>query len=75
MQCYVDTGATNPNETYWYETVDFCYVREVDFWESLFDREYCPEVKGENEILTEIEYRFPACSLFENGSGSTLDGK
>lgn len=40
MQCYVDTGATNPNETYWYETIDFCYVREVDFWESLFDRKY-----------------------------------
>lgn len=55
MQCYVDTGATNPNETYWYETIDFCYVREVDFWESLFD-----------------QYRFPACSLFESGSGSTV---
>lgn len=30
----------NPNETYWYFTTDFCYVREVDFWESLFDREF-----------------------------------
>ncbi|KAA8574830.1 hypothetical protein EYC84_004075 [Monilinia fructicola] len=28
----------NPNETYWYLTTDFCYVREVDFWESLFDQ-------------------------------------
>jgi hypothetical protein len=40
LQCYVDTGATNENETYWMETTDFCWVREVDFWESLFDREF-----------------------------------
>lgn len=40
LQCYVDTGATNENETYWMKTTDFCYVREVDFWESLFDREF-----------------------------------
>ena len=39
VQCYVDNfETTNPNETYWYLTTDFCYVREVDFWESLFDR-------------------------------------
>jgi hypothetical protein len=40
LQCYVNTGATNENETYWMETTDFCWVREVDFWESLFDREF-----------------------------------
>ena len=39
-QCYVNIETTNPNETYWYLTTDFCYVREVDFWESLFDREF-----------------------------------
>ncbi|KAI9648264.1 hypothetical protein NHQ30_002896 [Ciborinia camelliae] len=39
VQCYEDTLANpNPNETYWYFTTDFCYVREVDFWESLFDQ-------------------------------------
>ena len=39
MQCYKETNSTNPNETAWYETTDFCWVREVDFWESLYDRE------------------------------------
>ncbi|THV54596.1 hypothetical protein BGAL_0023g00040 [Botrytis galanthina] len=39
VQCYVDNlENTNPNETYWYFTTDFCYVREIDFWESLFDQ-------------------------------------
>ncbi|CZR55032.1 uncharacterized protein PAC_04918 [Phialocephala subalpina] len=38
VQCYVDNlDATNPNETYWYETTDFCYVHEGDFEQSLFD--------------------------------------
>lgn len=45
MQCYKETDSTNANETAWYETTDFCWVREVDFWESLYDREsefhYC----------------------------------
>lgn len=40
MQCYESTDSTNANETYWYKTTDFCYVREVDFVESLFDREF-----------------------------------
>lgn len=39
VQCYVENVAsTNPNETYWYETTDFCYVHEGDFEQSLFDR-------------------------------------
>lgn len=39
VQCYVDNlDATNANETYWYETTDFCYVHEGDFEQSLFDR-------------------------------------
>ncbi|KAB8304238.1 hypothetical protein EYC80_003656 [Monilinia laxa] len=38
-QCYENNFTNpNPNETYWYFTTDFCYVREVDFWESLFDQ-------------------------------------
>ncbi|KAM3075549.1 hypothetical protein ACMFMG_007691 [Clarireedia jacksonii] len=44
VQCYLDAGLPNPNATfeyaYWYLTTEFCYVREVDFWESLFDRMY-----------------------------------
>ncbi|QSZ37570.1 hypothetical protein DSL72_008668 [Monilinia vaccinii-corymbosi] len=39
VQCYEDSFANpNPNETSWYLTTDFCYVREVDFWESLYDQ-------------------------------------
>ncbi|KAB8304239.1 hypothetical protein EYC80_003656 [Monilinia laxa] len=39
VQCYENNFTNpNPNETYWYFTTDFCYVREVDFWESLFDQ-------------------------------------
>ncbi|KAL2063261.1 hypothetical protein VTL71DRAFT_5066 [Oculimacula yallundae] len=38
MQCYVSTDSTVANESYWYKTTDFCYVREVDFFESLFDQ-------------------------------------
>ncbi|CZT47113.1 uncharacterized protein RSE6_07642 [Rhynchosporium secalis] len=38
MQCYVSTDSTVANESYWYKTTDFCYVREGDFFESLFDR-------------------------------------
>ncbi|KAH7319116.1 hypothetical protein BKA65DRAFT_95143 [Rhexocercosporidium sp. MPI-PUGE-AT-0058] len=38
MQCYESTETTIANETYWYKTTDFCYVREVDFFESLFDQ-------------------------------------
>jgi len=38
MQCYVQTNSTDPNDVDWYETTDFCYVREVDFWESLDDQ-------------------------------------
>ncbi|KAE8451362.1 hypothetical protein EG329_003991 [Mollisiaceae sp. DMI_Dod_QoI] len=38
VQCYVDNeAASNPNETWWYETTDFCYVHEGDFEQSLFD--------------------------------------
>lgn len=40
MQCYESTDSTIANESYWYKTTDFCYVREVDFFESLFDREF-----------------------------------
>lgn len=41
MQCYATNAtAADPAEEYWYKTTDFCYVREVDFWESLFDREF-----------------------------------
>ncbi|KAF7960792.1 hypothetical protein EAE96_000465 [Botrytis aclada] len=39
VQCYVSVfDSPNLNETDWYLTTDFCYVREVDFWESLFDQ-------------------------------------
>jgi len=38
VQCYYVAPLGAPeNEAYWYETTDFCYVREVDFWQSLFD--------------------------------------
>ena len=40
MQCYQSTDSTHPYETAWYKTTDFCYVREVDFFESLYDREF-----------------------------------
>lgn len=36
-QCYEETMSSNPNETYWYETTDFCFVKTVDFWQSLDD--------------------------------------
>ena len=38
VQCYSTVLDAPTNETYWYETTDFCYVREVDFFQSLFDR-------------------------------------
>jgi hypothetical protein len=41
-QCYQETTSANPNETYWYETTDFCFVETVDFWESLDDRKFPP---------------------------------
>lgn len=66
MQCYENTGSTVANETYWYKTTDFCYVREVDFFESLFDREFfLPGLSGYGDANCGAEYRFPACSLFE----------
>jgi hypothetical protein len=37
-QCYEETTSTNPNETFWYETTDFCFVKTVDFWEDFGDR-------------------------------------
>lgn len=39
VQCYYDATEAN-NGTYqdWYETTDFCYVREQDFFQSLYDR-------------------------------------
>jgi len=40
MQCYAETNSTDPNEVYWYETTDFYYVREVDFWQSLDDGKF-----------------------------------
>lgn len=46
LQCLV--LSTAPNETYWSETTDWCFVRSEDLWES-------PE--GDN-------YKFPQCSNF-----------
>jgi hypothetical protein len=36
-QCYKETTSANPNETYWYETTDFCFVKTLDFWQSFDD--------------------------------------
>jgi len=33
VQCWTEAS----DLTYWYETTDFCYVREPDFWQSLGD--------------------------------------
>lgn len=52
VQCYTDTGSTVSNETYWYLTTDFCYVREGDFWESLFDRMFPSSKDGWETMLT-----------------------
>ncbi|KAI9047517.1 hypothetical protein LZ554_008233 [Drepanopeziza brunnea f. sp. 'monogermtubi'] len=43
MQCYATSNDTSTTmmdgaEQYWYLTTDFCYVREEDFRESLFDQ-------------------------------------
>ncbi|KUJ08886.1 uncharacterized protein LY89DRAFT_741715 [Mollisia scopiformis] len=43
MQCYYTAPVEVANETYWYETTDFCYVREVDFFQSLFDQYRFPD--------------------------------
>jgi len=43
VQCYYTAPDAVPNETYWYETTDFCYVREVDFFQSLFDQYRFPD--------------------------------
>ncbi|ESZ98117.1 hypothetical protein SBOR_1496 [Sclerotinia borealis F-4128] len=68
VQCYQDAVSTNPNETNWYLTTDFCYVREVDFWESLFDQYRFPAC-----------YRFENGSGDNNVSGdeaeSTIDAQ
>ncbi|PQE33927.1 NLP/P60 protein [Rutstroemia sp. NJR-2017a WRK4] len=54
VQCYLDAGLPSPNSTYeeayWYLTTDFCYVRELDFWESLFDREYFLKDVTQNQV-------------------------
>ncbi|KAF2812368.1 uncharacterized protein BDZ99DRAFT_265425 [Mytilinidion resinicola] len=47
LQCLV--ASTAPNETFWSETTDWCFVRSEDLWES-------PE--GDY-------YKFPLCSDFE----------
>jgi hypothetical protein len=39
-QCYEETTSSNPNETYWYETTDFCFAKVVDFWQSLDDGKF-----------------------------------
>lgn len=38
MQCFEDVDTPIANETYWYKTTDFCFVREVEYFESLFDQ-------------------------------------
>ncbi|CAD6442170.1 bbbc2ba7-e44e-49d6-960a-c04561a073dc [Sclerotinia trifoliorum] len=44
VQCFVSNFVdTNGVETYGYLTTDFCYVREADFWESLFDQYRYPD--------------------------------
>ena len=51
-QCYQQTTSTNPNETYWYETTDFCFMKTVDFWQSLDDGmiilSLCPKCLSQN---------------------------
>src|SRR6185437_14776061 len=37
VQSYSEVENVPTNDTWWYETTDFCYVREVDFWQSLGD--------------------------------------
>lgn len=45
VQCWVEASDT----TAWYETIDFCYVREVDFWQSLYD---CKEMSSTKMMNT-----------------------
>ncbi|OCL14595.1 hypothetical protein AOQ84DRAFT_280768 [Glonium stellatum] len=49
LQCIVVDDANFPNETFWSETTDFCYVRSEDLFQS-------PE--GDY-------YKFPLCSNFQ----------
>jgi hypothetical protein len=69
VQCDVDAGLPYPNATYeyayWYLTTDFCYVREVDFWESLFDREYFLLGVTPNQVLLTNGYRIPLPILLQ----------
>jgi hypothetical protein len=37
VQCWYIAPDGTGDDQYWYETTDFCYVREVDFFQSLFD--------------------------------------
>jgi hypothetical protein len=66
LQCYEMTTSTNPNETYWLYTTDFCWVREVDFWESLFDRESSSgEDRDKKMILTTSRIQVPRMQLVQ----------
>jgi hypothetical protein len=79
LQCYEDLigypsiNLTASDTSLWLETTDFCWVKASDFWQDVGDRKCfsspslgVTKQRNREHADNATEYRFPACSLFED---------